>query len=248
VKSFTTYLTFLLPKPLRKPDPAVTDIKRLAQVLGGLLDEAMESVFQVRRCWFPGACPDGEAIDLHGDERDIIRLPGESHNDYRARVMAAFETYLAGGTVPGIVMAMDLLGHPGATVQEPRTRYRHDGRLRRDGSARWCGVQWATFTVTLPWVDALKATHVADVVRQINRWKAAWTRLGGIVLDQSTAPASWSDAVVLAEDLEVVAGVGDALGDSTAMGRARHDGRHQHDGSVQYNGDTDVLELEIVPA
>jgi hypothetical protein len=247
VKSAVRFLMYVLPGWLKAPDPVVTDVKRLVQVFGELLDAARNSAYQVRRCWFVQTCPDG-ALPLHGWERDIEALPGEPPEQHRARLMAAFQTYLAGGTVPGIVMAVELLGHPGATVLEPRAQYLHDGRLTRDGSARYGAVQWAVFWVKVPWLNAVTAEHMGHLVRSVKRWKNPHTRLGGIIVDSSTAPGDWSDVVHTSDDLALGVSTLQQFDDSVSLARVLHDGKYPRDGTILYDGEADVLTLEMVPA
>ena len=244
---FADYLWFLLPRPLRHPSGlAASEIGRLVDVLGGLLDDARDAGFQVRRAWFPQTAA-GAALDLHGAERELIRWPGESDDAYRARLVAAFELHQAGGTIPGMVLAMETLGHAGARVIEPReANIRLDGACDLDGS--WTlgsRLSWALFEVAIQApADGLSADELARILHTVRTWKPAHTRLAALVLELGDL---LEDAYPETPDAMAVA-VALAPSDPYAWAARLLDGTWSLGGSVPLDQRHDTLTVEVLPA
>ncbi len=91
--------------------------RKWVQVLGSLLDDARESVLEVRRQWYTRHAH-GWVLDLRGAERKIYRWYGESDEDYRKRIDGAFALYAAGGTLPGMRSALLQIGYGDVKITE----------------------------------------------------------------------------------------------------------------------------------
>lgn len=180
MRSFVTYLKDLLTRPLRRGRDEAADLGRLVRLLGEAWDQAGQVLYAVRRAWFVRTCPE-EALPLHGDERLLWRLPGESVEAWRERLAAAWATWQAGGTDAGVEQALALVGLPGAQVQQHvgTDRWSVGSRLRiGDGALIGGEVLWAFFDIlaTYPPGGASAETQ-AQWRAAISRWKAAHARL-----------------------------------------------------------------------
>lgn len=242
MKRFAPYFWFLLPKPCKRAAPGdQTEIRRVVEVLGSLFDDAKLAIFRVRRAWTTKTAP-AEALDLIGADRDLRRMPGEEEDAYRRRLLSAFDLYQQGGTVPGMVLAMELLGYPGAEVSEPRSPRRYDGSMRYAGTLRYGEVEWALFTVTLDPGVSLTSERLDLVLRTIHRWKPAHTMLAYLVL----APAPWQDDCLPTDaGLDLVMDHSMDLADLYVWPVAIYDGTYQHDGAVLHDGEIDPLSVRV---
>lgn len=79
------------------------------------------------------------ALNLLGEDRQISRYPDEPAEAFRARALAAWETYPWGGTIRGLIEALRAAGYNNVTVEE---------HWRTDPSI------WAEFSVRLDESDA----------------------------------------------------------------------------------------------
>lgn len=241
MKRFAPYFWFLLTKPFkRSPPDDQTEIRRTVEVLASLFDDAKAAIFRVRRAWTTKVAPDA-ALDLIGADRDLRRLPGEDTEAYRARLLSAFDLYQQGGTVPGMVLAMDLLGYS-AKVEEPRTPRQYDGSFVHGGSVRYGEVEWALFTVSLDPGVSITLERLELILRTIHRWKPAHTMLAYLVL----APSPWQDECVPTDaELALAFDYSCDLSEPYAWPVAMYDGTYRHDGVVVHDGDIDPLSLEV---
>jgi hypothetical protein len=98
----------------------------MGRCLGVSFDDVKAVLFKARRSWLINTSS-GEALDLHGEGRGIIRYPGETDELYARRVIAAYEIYAQGGTLPGMKRVLELIGYPDAVIHE----------LYKDDPARW---------------------------------------------------------------------------------------------------------------
>ena len=87
------------------------------QMLGSLLDEGKECIFNVRRLWFLSYSY-GKVLDIRGEERDLSRWYGESDESYKKRLEGAFALYAAGGTLPGMTKALKQIGYGDVDILE----------------------------------------------------------------------------------------------------------------------------------
>jgi hypothetical protein len=113
--TFGEYIYSLLIGPLKKTG---SDISILCQSLGSRYQEIKDMIFSIRRAWVIETAPKW-ALDLHGQDRLLPRLPDEPDETYRRRLQSARTIYALGGTDPGIIDAMARLGFT-ATIQNVR--------------------------------------------------------------------------------------------------------------------------------
>jgi len=113
--TFGEYIYAQLVKPLKKTG---SDIYLLCQAIGNQYQVIKESIFDIRRAWVLETAQKW-ALDLHGPDRNMPRLPNEPDETYRRRLQSARTIYALGGTDPGIIDAMARLGFQ-ATIQNVR--------------------------------------------------------------------------------------------------------------------------------
>jgi hypothetical protein len=103
---------------------------------GVLIDGLLEGARQSLACRFISRAPE-DALALHGEARRFPRAPGESLDEYRARLRRAWYLWQWAGTETGIKAAFALLGLTNVSVFESNITPgwgRHSGDLNR---ARW---------------------------------------------------------------------------------------------------------------
>ncbi len=171
--------------------------------LDDLLDRTKASV-EVRGV---SIAPD-DAVPYHGRDRSIGRLPAESLDAYRTRLVAAWETWSWAGTQRGVWQALFLVGLRGAlffTARESlwdrwcpdtlwaRFRVVETGRYAW-GEARWGSFQWGDLAPDriqpLRWghfvwgarVWGLDVTPawVTGLLAQLAQWKNARDRVHSV--------------------------------------------------------------------
>lgn len=203
---FKDYILSLLPGFLRRPDGTKTDIERWAEALGVSLDDLKQAIFKVRRAWLIDTAT-GPALDLHGRDRGISRLPGESDESYRQRLKAAYQTYALGGTNPGLVAVLKVMGYPEARIHElfkdGVVTPLHNGQNSYNGAARHQGgVRWAEFKIFMG-IEGGKDYAAAErqaLLAAINKVKASHSKLAAITLE-----LAMSDRLVFTEQQAITA-------------------------------------------
>lgn len=103
------YLWWLTPAFLKKREPKNSLLYSLFEVIGEELDEAKVAILAMRRQLLV-ATSEGPWLAAHGRDRSVDRIPGESDESYRVRLLAAFLAKQQGGTIPGMINACALLG------------------------------------------------------------------------------------------------------------------------------------------
>jgi hypothetical protein len=186
MSQFGDYLWNLLPrffKLLQNSEPW-----KWVSVFGGHLDDTKGSIFALRRAWLV-ATASGASLDLLGKARGIIRYPGEDDELYRVRIMAAFDIYSAGGTIPGITQALALLGYPDAIVHElfrdGKVIPLHNAAGQYNGLARHQGgIRWAEFKIITGIDDTrpFTKTDLQILMDAIYKMKPAHTMPRALVL------------------------------------------------------------------
>jgi len=158
--------------------------KRWTTALGGQLDLLVAWAKDGVKARFVGLCPD-DALAEHGAARGLEQAPNESADDYRARLLAAWSTWLHSGTEYGIYNAFAALGWtieplnadgtmptlPGATMVWLRTAGQSGTTTPTD---------WTRFVILLDWYaynagspPAITADDIQLWKKQIWKWKAA---------------------------------------------------------------------------
>jgi len=162
---FGDLIWYILPKAFKKTE---SEIWKLCQAIGKLLDQYKEAIFKVRRAWIVETA-EGRFLDLHGKDRGIPRLPGEFDDVYRKRLLGAYTTYALGGTNTGIVEVLKLLGF-NVIIEE---LYKIDPNRKSEMNII------ATGNIGEP----LTATSVEAVLLTINKTKASHAKLASFIIN-----------------------------------------------------------------
>lgn len=110
--TFRDYLLTLITSPLMATGQ---EIRNLITLVAEIAETLRETARNARRLWFPGTAPDS-ALEIHGAERMLPRLPGETAAAYRARLQNAYLFYEGAGTKAGMEAALQAIGYPAAEV------------------------------------------------------------------------------------------------------------------------------------
>lgn len=187
------YLVALLPPFLARGGDG-SDQALWMGTIGELFQTAKGMISGGRRLLFSQTST-GAALDLLGDARRWVRLPAQSDDYYRWFVTRAFELWQEGGTIPGMVRAMNLLGLATAQVYEHRTRCRyHAGEDTYDGTQTFSvpGDNWALFDIVVDeaeWsMEDWFKTRVRSVVGRMKPARSMFSRFrcaGALTYDGS---------------------------------------------------------------
>ncbi|ALA68841.1 hypothetical protein GT50_00595 [Geobacillus stearothermophilus 10] len=179
----------------KKPRKEDMDLFKLTGVIGKMLDDAKLAIFRVRELKFI-LTSEGRALDLHGVDRKMPRLAGESDESYRKRLLAAYDLYREGGTEPGMKRVLESLGYPNAEIYPLyREKYKfhfHDGQMFMDGSRTMTAkeesanveylAKWSQFIIYLNASDeALLQRDRERLLHMVNKAKPIESRLYAFV-------------------------------------------------------------------
>lgn len=158
---FGEYMFDLLFAPLKKGKRAVNQFFIFFKVIGRVFDGLKEDALRVRdETNIATASP--VMLPVHGQDRNMPRLAGESVEGYRTRLaMKGIIAHWA-GTVKGIQYAMAALGYEHSTI-EPA--YRHDP------------ARWAEFVVQLGPGNSEAVQELRTVYGEIQKVKEGSSRL-----------------------------------------------------------------------
>lgn len=153
------YVQQLLPRWLKGDRPQA---RALADTIADLLQQAQD-VLLAAGYQASVLRATGSALDLIGTGRRMPRMANEADQEYRRRLVTAYQVYRRGGTVPGLVLALQSLGLADVAVIEGPRVYRYNGELKHNGRAYYrYRLRWAEFA--LRW--QLAAGMDAAAVRQ----------------------------------------------------------------------------------
>lgn len=125
------YLWWLLPGPRKRKAKADSTLYGLLYAVGESLEGARAALAEVPLQALV-ATATGTYLDELGRKRETYRVDDESDENYRVRVLAAFENKQKDGTLPGMQAALEALGYT-VTITEP-----HKGTAK-----------WAHFLITV---------------------------------------------------------------------------------------------------
>ena len=113
---FVDYLWFLAHGVLKRTRKEESDVYKLFDAAGNILDTAKTNIFLVRRQGLI-ATASGNALDNHGRGRKLPRYAGETDDQYRKRLLSKREISEKAGTVEGIILALRSLGFNRAELE-----------------------------------------------------------------------------------------------------------------------------------
>ena len=174
-EKFGDYMFSLLFAPLKRVRKAVNQFYIFFQVTGKLFDQCKEDVFRLREESAILTCSDA-MLPVHGQDRDMARLQGETLEGYRTRLAMKGIVAETAGTNEGIRYLARSLGYDGVEI------------VRNPDPARW-----AEATVTF--VGGRIVVDDAEVLaRELNKIKRARTLLS-IAKEQRYPAALFHGAV-----------------------------------------------------
>lgn len=181
----------------------------LMRVFGAVKDAIADAAKAAVKARLVELAPD-DALAWIGRERNVERYPGETNAGYRARLLAAWETWFAAGTAAGLVAALGAAGFSSVGVYDTRTappwwvgawppngddampaatwsrfwiviETPHPWALRRWGEGGSWGELGADGT-PLTWGSTATVREVALVRSIIRKWKAAHERCARVLV------------------------------------------------------------------
>lgn len=107
--NFGEYMFFLLTAPLKK-HKSTNQIRIFLKVMGSLFDDTKQDIFRIRReCSIVTASR--PMLQVHGEDRDMVRLKGEEIEYFRRRLLMKAIVAEKAGTEEGILFALKALGY-----------------------------------------------------------------------------------------------------------------------------------------
>lgn len=135
-----------------------------------------------------------DGLAFAGADRVIERLPGESDDAYRARIVGAWETWRLAGTRPGITYGVELLGYgipaiwtqrvlprPGPSGMWARMTLVFPGFAAWDGDAVWEEFDWDS-RLYQEIESNLTATARTRLRRTLRQWINARDHVSAVIV------------------------------------------------------------------
>ena len=113
--NFTEYLYGLLPAPLKRGKKAVNQFFIFFKAIGGLFDDCKQDIFRLREASMLASATDA-VLQLHGQDRDMPRLYGETLENYRERLLMKGIIAEAAGTNEGIRYVAQAFGYDNVII------------------------------------------------------------------------------------------------------------------------------------
>lgn len=160
--SVLEYLWILCHRPFKRSQKtADSDIYKLMSALASVFEKIRSNIYFVRRQFFIATCDETSLIEF-GQAYNIPKFPTETVEQYRDRLLAMWDYFRLGGTIPGMLNAFEAMGYPSAEVDE------HYRTMGSDGQA--------IFTVEVPLEEWQQGTYTrSDMQDVIRRLKPAHT-------------------------------------------------------------------------
>jgi hypothetical protein len=166
----------LLPRPLRLLDRkgVAAQARLLCLACGELLAELLGKLQQLRDNRHPLLAAEW-ALPFLAWERWLPQLGGETIEQWRSRLRDAFLLHQEGGTNPGVLRVLRLLGFASAEVYEHFNHaWYYNGQVAYDGSRPYGGPTdtWAHFSVVFPGVWLMASDVVTRLRAAVAKVKA----------------------------------------------------------------------------
>ena len=161
--SFGEYMFDLLFAPLKKTARTLNQFAIFFRVVGREFDDLKKAVFRVRdEANVASASP--VMLPVHGQDRDMPRLPGETDEGYRTRLSMRGVIAAWAGTARGILYALTALGYEQSCI-EPA--------FPQDSN------RWAEFTIRLEVGESDAVRDLYTVYDEVRKVKEGSSRLVG---------------------------------------------------------------------
>jgi hypothetical protein len=163
-------------------DREKSDIWKFFKAIGQAYDEVRAKIYSIREKALV-ATAKGPALDLCGEDRKLPRYAGETDDDYRWRLMSAYDIYREGGSEDGMMRLLTALGY---TEIEIYPLYKE--KYVADPNPEYLGL-WAEFIIRLSASErALFFQHYKILKQVINDAKPGESKLHAIVF-----PLIWDE-------------------------------------------------------
>jgi len=171
----------LLPRPMRLVERKgiVAEAHAWLWGVGESLVKLQVALSTFRRNRHPATAAD-DVLRWLGWERWTPRLAGEEMASWRMRLRQAFAVHQEGGTNPGVLRVLRLLGHGSAEIYEHFNHvWYYNGQVAYDGSHPYgeSNDTWAHFSVVFPGTWVLAGDVVARLRAAVDKVKAAHATL-----------------------------------------------------------------------
>lgn len=113
--NFAEYLYELLHAPLKRVSKAANQFYIFFKVIGGLFDACKQDIFRLREASMLASATDA-VLQLHGQDRDMARLKGETLENYRERLLMKGIIAEAAGTNEGIRYVAQAFGYDNVII------------------------------------------------------------------------------------------------------------------------------------
>lgn len=143
-EKFCDYMYYLLHSPLKKGLKRDNQLYILFKVLGKIFDNTKEDIFRVREQSMVISA-DGKFLELHGADRDMVKLVGENDDYYRRRLMMKKVVSEKAGSLDGILLTLQSIGYEGSYI-EPKYISNPE--------------EWAEFII---WLKSKKVSLISDI-------------------------------------------------------------------------------------
>lgn len=142
-------------------DKTKSDIYKLMTAFANHFEKIRQDIYFTRAQYFIKKCSEDSLIK-HGEDIRFPKFDSETIEQYRSRLLAAYETFKMGGTIPGMKKAFEAMGYPDIEIEEHYQTVGHE--------------EWAVFSVITPLDTWQNNTYSAEEMgKVINRLKPAHT-------------------------------------------------------------------------
>ncbi len=193
--TFGAYMFDLLFAPLKKGRRTANQFAIFFRVIGREFDSLKDAVFRVR-AESNVASASVVMLPIHGQDRNMPRLAGETDEGYRTRLSMKGIIASWAGTVKGIQYAMASLGYEHSSVQPV---FLHDAE------------RWAEFIVWLGPANSEAVKELHTVYTEIQNIKEASSRLAYFVVPHEPADMHLFFGVQVSSYTELVLNDADSI-------------------------------------
>lgn len=116
---FCDYMYYLLTSPFKRVSKKTNQWYILFKVLGNKFDDAMEGIYKAREETMLATCSE-EMLPIHADDRNMTRYLDEIPENFRKRIANYTEACRAGGTNPGVLLTVRILGYSNAEIKSAK--------------------------------------------------------------------------------------------------------------------------------
>lgn len=156
-EKFSDYMHYLLFGPLKKAAKAANQFHIFLKVIGKLADQTKQDIFRVREEAMIISASE-RMLEIHGQDRDMRRLKGESVENYRLRLMMKHRIAEMAGSNSGILLSLQTLGYEQSYI-EPYRLYDPD--------------RWAEFIIYLAGKNPSGINDISIIDSEVMKVKPA---------------------------------------------------------------------------